>query len=296
MSRKSLAEIFIAGDSRASSLPNLAEKLEELVKRCHHELPELAVSASRFVAYLAEKNSEDMPVDGWLDRVHAEDLYLAFACAGGVERAVDTFETRFGPDLDRTLRKVCGDSHLREDALQTLRERLFVPAEGRSAKISAYSGRGTLQAWLRITATRIVLELRKREAKEPAADEDEILGLPSPEDNPETAHLKRLYQAEFKVAFEASIAELPDRARTLLAQYHIDGLTIDQLGAQYNVHRMTAARWVAGARSDLLKATQRRLETQLVLSEQELDSVLQLIRSRLDVSISRVLSKKEPAS
>ena len=37
-----------------------------------------------------------------------------------------------------------------------------------------------------------------------------------------------------------------DRQRNVLRQYHIDGLTIDQLAALYQVNRATTARWVVG--------------------------------------------------
>lgn len=288
MPQKPLAELLTSGESAA---PELSEALDALLVRCRATWPAFSAPTEAFVAYLSERAPESMTIAEWLERVHASDLFLAFACWQREDTALSTFEDTFGPGLDQALRKFGSTADLRDDARQILRERLFVGGPDQPPKIAAYSGRGALRSWLRITATRILLELSKREQKEPFADDEELLGLPSPDDDPETLHLKELYGAEFKSALERSITELPDRSRILLAQYHLDGLTIDQLGAQYRVHRMTAARWVAAARRDLLIATRRRLEDKLALSKEELDSVLRLIRSRLDLSISRVLRK-----
>ena len=74
----------------------------------------------------------------------------------------------------------------------------------------------------------------------------------------------------------------------------LDGLSIDQLAAFYRVHRATTARWIEAARQAVLDGTRKELIRRLQLSRSELDSVMRLIGSQLDVSLSRVL--KTPAS
>lgn len=65
-----------------------------------------------------------------------------------------------------------------------------------------------------------------------------------PGGDPELSHLKATFAAEFKFALTLAIDELSVRDRNLLRQSVLDGLTIDQLGKLYRVHRATAARWV----------------------------------------------------
>ncbi len=55
------------------------------------------------------------------------------------------------------------------------------------------------------------------------------------------------------------------------------------------MHHATVARWIANARGLLLEGTRKVLSERLRVSGQELDSIMGLIESRLEVSIARVL-------
>jgi RNA polymerase sigma-70 factor (ECF subfamily) len=71
----------------------------------------------------------------------------------------------------------------------------------------------------------------------------------------------------------------------------MDGLNIDEIAALYQVHRATAARWLASARAQLLEKTRRRMSEQLQLKATETHAVFGLIQSQVDVSLSRLLSE-----
>ena len=131
-----------------------------------------------------------------------------------------------------------------------------------------------------------MLPLARRDV---AAQDQELAHLVAPDDDPEIGYLKRLYRAEFKEAFQLAVAGLDDRERPVLRQHVLDGLGIDQPSALHHVHRATAARWIEAARASILTATQRELIRRLALSRAELTSVIRLIESQLDVSLSRVL-------
>jgi RNA polymerase sigma-70 factor (ECF subfamily) len=284
---------------------DVAARLAEIVDQARQAWPALAprIADQDFVAYLAQRAPGEAPEEGgstdvgaWLARVQAADLYLAYACVRGDEHALRAFEAQCGPDVESALRRVRTGGDVRDDARQILRQRLFVGTRQSGPRLAAYSGRGPLRLWLRVTVVRIVFEILEREAREPQADENEILALPAPADDPEIGYLKQLYQREFKEAFEAAVAALGDRDRTLLMQYHVDGLTIDELGALYRVHRVTAARWVARARKSLLDATRKELQRKLDLSRTEFDRLLRTIWSHLDISIYRLFGKDAPRS
>ncbi len=240
--------------------------------------------------------NDGIDIGAWLARVQAADLYLAHACVRGDETALRAFESQCGPDIESALRRVRTDGDVLDDARQILRQRLFVGTHQSGPRIAAYSGRGPLRLWLRVTVVRIAFELLERESREPQADENEILALPAPADDPEIGYLKQLYQREFKEAFEAAVAALDDRERMLLMQYHVDGLTIDELGTLYRVHRVTAARWVARARKSLLDGTRKQLQRKLDLSPTEFDRPLRTIWSHLDISMYRLFGKDTPRS
>ena len=84
-------------------------------------------------------------------------------------------------------------------------------------------------------------------------------------------------------------AQLGAREQTLLRYHHVDGLNIDEIGAIYRVHRVTAFRWIEKAKEQLIKATLELLRTRLKLPSAELDSVLRMIRSQIHLSLVRHL-------
>ena len=71
----------------------------------------------------------------------------------------------------------------------------------------------------------------------------------------------------------------------------IDKLSIDEIGAAHRTHRTTAARWLREIRAKLAARTRDLLAAALRLPDQELDSVMRLVRSRLELSVSRLLGE-----
>jgi RNA polymerase sigma-70 factor (ECF subfamily) len=120
-----------------------------------------------------------------------------------------------------------------------------------------------------------------------------LASLPSPELDPELAHLKGTYRGEFERAFEAAVSALEPSERNALRQHLIHGLNIDQIGALYGIHRSTAARRIASARQHLLDETHARLRERLRVTAGELDSIMRLIDSQLDVSVARLLASQK---
>jgi RNA polymerase sigma-70 factor (ECF subfamily) len=97
--------------------------------------------------------------------------------------------------------------------------------------------------------------------------------------------MRARYAPQVRSSFAHAMTELTPRQRNVLRQYHIDGLTIDQLAVLYKINRATAARWVAGARLALVTATRDRLVAELALEPHEVDSVIRLVRSQLSLSV-----------
>lgn len=88
----------------------------------------------------------------------------------------------------------------------------------------------------------------------------------------------------------AALASLSEELRALLRYSLLDGWNVDRIGALYGVHRATAARRVAVARDQLADAIRKDLSSRLSIPVDEVDSVVRLVQSRIDVSLSRILS------
>jgi len=265
--------------SAAVILDPIETNAELPLETCRAAHPDLDIDPDAFLAYVAERDSGS-------DESLA-DLYLAFGCLRGLPAALRAFDATYGGELDRVLRGL-GRRGLDDDAKQILKLRLFV---GPTAKIATYTGRGPLRRWLRVAATRLVLEVAR--TKEQPAEDWAIAALPDASDDPELAYLKAHYTAALKTAFVDALARLTDRQRTLLAQYHVDELTIDQLGALYGVHRVTAARWVARAQIQLRQTMLDLLHDRIGISPDDLRNVTRLVRSQLTLSLRRALPAKQ---
>jgi RNA polymerase sigma-70 factor (ECF subfamily) len=135
---------------------------------------------------------------------------------------------------------------------------------------------------------RAALKLLRKENREAPTD-DALLEVRAHEDDPELAYMKAAYRASFKTAFQEALESLLPRERTLLKQQIVDGLGIDELGALYQVHRATAARWVQSAREKLLTRTRRTFMLNARISSDECESIMRLVRSQLDMSLHRRL-------
>lgn len=248
---------------------------------------EVALEEAEFVRFLADKLEE--PAERSLSSLRIGDLYLACACDRGDARALAAFDREFAPVIDRAVASLGASPAEQVELRQVVRVRLLVARDGEGSRIAGFSGRGTLAAWVRVVATREAARLLRRERRAAPAEDDALAATIAPEADPELGYLKRLYRDEFRAAFHAAVDALSDRERVLLRQHALDGLSIDRLAALYHVHRATVARWVAAARKAVLDGTRGALARRLQLRPGELDSIMRLIDSQLDVSLPGAL-------
>ena len=220
------------------------------------------------------------------------DLYLACACARGDAAAIAAFESACLSVADPALVKLGAAADTIAEVKQRLRASLLVGEDG-PPKILQFSGRGELRGWVRVIAVNEALGLARRAGRQQPLDDDALVRSLCPDDDPELAHLKTLYRAEFRRAFQDALAALERSERLLLRQQFLDGLGIDELATLYRVHRATAARRLERARQRLQERTLELLGERLAVEGEELDSILRLVRSQLDVSLSQLLP--EPA-
>jgi RNA polymerase sigma-70 factor (ECF subfamily) len=175
-----------------------------------------------------------------------------------------------------------------EEVKQLLRVQLLVPKDGKPPGIAGYRGKGPLRGWLRITATReLIRHKKKRNRETPLAHELDFL-LTSHMD-PALEAMKAEYRGEFAGALREAIGTLSAEDRTLLVQQVVHGMSIDEIGAAFGVHRATAARWLNRARGALVAATHQHLAERLKLPVEQIDSVIRLVASQLDASVIRYL-------
>jgi len=126
--------------------------------------------------------------------------------------------------------------------------------------------------------------------KPTTTSEDWLDELSSPDDDPELVRLKARHRVEFKTAFEEAVRRLSPREHTLLRLHLVRQHSIDHIGAVYGVHRATAARWIEAAKRSLRSETSGILAERFDLRGPELERVISLIESRIELSIDRLLA------
>ena len=215
-----------------------------------------------------------------LARIHAADVCLAFACARGEPAALAALEAGCLRDLVAPLRRMHLDEPAIAETIQALRDQQLV---GGAPGILGYSGRGPLRAWLRSVAIRIALRDREQQGRWAALDAD---ASPPAGDDLELAYMKKQYGAAFERAFAAAFADLEVEARLLLKQRFGHRVGVVELGKLYGVNPGTISRRVAAARERLVGATRGRMVADLGVASGELSSILRLIESQIDLSLS----------
>ncbi len=269
--------------------PEEASKLEaalqEAWQRARAAWPRVAVDAPALASHLAPRLPRELPPRAALAQMRVEDLYLAQGCIQQLSAALEALEQGFLSKLDPLILRVASAGAL-DETKQRLRYELLVRSSpGGPVGLEGYSGRGPLLNWLSIAAAREAGRLRQAPA---AQSDDALLALPGLDD-PELDLLRRRYRGAFNESFRAAFRALAARDQNLLRFHTLEGLNIDQLGDFYQVHRATAARWLARARATLLKDCRKRFMLQTGVSRSEADSLVRLLRSNLELSLNRAL-------
>ncbi len=210
---------------------------------------------------------------------------MARACARGEADAIRAFEATYFSEVDHVARTRFPTVNP-EELRQRVRERLFVSVGEESAKIATFSGKGDLRGWVRVVAVRTALNMVRKGLVDSRTTGDEALAeLEDVADDPELAYLKKKYREEFRRVFRSVFASLAPRERNLLRYVLRDRLDLDAVGAIYGVHRTTAGRWVTAAHDELSTGIREHLMQRLKLKRSELESVLRLIQSRIEISL-----------
>jgi len=268
--------------------PDLAQLVDDHHAHARAAWPTFSLSLERFREHVERRVRErasEAP-ETVIRTLPAADLYLAAACSDGDPAALTAFRDTVVPTLKPALGKLGMTSAQIDETIQRVLVMVFV-GDGSRPQIETYGGRGTLRSWLRTIAVRTGRRLLGIEGSAVAA-EDELAALPAAVGDPEIELLRGRHRDQVKAAFSAAFSELAERERNVLRQYHIDGLTIDQLATLYQVNRATTARWVAGARLNVITKTRQHLVEHHGVDASEVDSIIRLVRSQLDVSVRDV--------
>jgi RNA polymerase sigma-70 factor (ECF subfamily) len=265
-------------------------KVNEAITQAKAAWPALVADDVEFARYVGARLPRDLDPIAALAALKVEDLYLAWRCLQRDPAALQAFDSAMAGPIRRALARINAPEALKEDVAQKLRERLFVGAEGQAPRIADFGGRGQLRRWVQAAVARLCLDQVRSQRREVPLDEfGSVRHAPSVD--PELEHLRRMYGPVFAVAFAGAIGQLDEEERTMLRHHLVEGLTIDDIGARYGVHRATAYRWVERAREALVEHTRNEMMKRLRIEPHEVESILRVIRSEVHLSVQRLLTQ-----
>jgi RNA polymerase sigma-70 factor (ECF subfamily) len=242
--------------------------------------PGVELTPERFARALGERVSVRQGLLDGLQRLRSADVFLACACLEHQPAALSAFEAECLGDLEPVLKTLRGPSTLVEDVQQRLRAELLVG----DGKLAEYGGLGELKRWVRAVALRAGLRILREARRGVPFEQDVVDALPLHPSDPELDYVKSVYRSEFKGALSEGLGALDAEDRALLRQYYFEGLSLSQLGTLHRLHFTSVSSRLAKARARVLAHVRRRLMAKLGLGRKELDSLMRVIRSRLEIS------------
>jgi RNA polymerase sigma-70 factor, ECF subfamily len=242
--------------------------------------PDLKLDATAFAQFLASRQAGA--------QLHASDLYLAAACLAGEREALEAFDREVLGPLTAQLSARTRDRAAAEETVQQLRVRLLVRDAKAAAKLDDYDGRGPLAGWVRVVAARTASNTRRDEATR--AQHSALASSPGSSIDPDLALLQRKYGAQFETALREAFGQLDAEERTALKLSYAEGLNLEGVARALGLSRATAGRRVLSGREKLREATLALLQVRLQATPTELASLLQVVRSKLELSLRGLAS------
>jgi RNA polymerase sigma-70 factor (ECF subfamily) len=267
----------------------LEEVLERLLGQAAEAWPRLVTPKSEeaFVRYLAARVRVQDDLKS-LGSLHADDLGLAFGCVQGDPQASSEVRRRIVGDPVRVQRHLKASASFVDELFQVLSITLLVGEPPDEPGIGNYSGRGTLKSWLGAATFHAAMNLRRGRANQPTA-QVETESLSSELSDPELSWIRERHRKDFNAAFREALQAQTSRDRNVLRLYFVDGLSVESIGKLYQVNRSTISRQLAATRGRVLQGVRATLVRQLRLDPAQADSLLRLLTSQLDVSLTTCL-------
>ena len=188
-----------------------------------------------------------------------EDLVLARACASGNEPAWERFLNQYRHKLYGAAAAIAKEESVARELADGLYASLFGVRQGddggRISKLASYTGRGSLEGWLRTVLAQEYINRHRSQRRlvsfEERSQAGEQFEARSAAVNPVDARLGQ--------AIDEALLELSSDERLLLASWYLDGRTLAEIARMLGVHESTVSRRIDRITTSLRKRIVRGL-------------------------------------
>jgi RNA polymerase sigma-70 factor, ECF subfamily len=224
-----------------------------------------------------------------------DELALARACVAGNNTAWEIFLNRFREKLYLSALRIAREDSAARELADTLYADLYgtkVRDGERVSKLASYTGRGSLEGWLRTVLSQEYVNRYRRTKRLVSLDEESEEGIQfrAPDPEPVPAADQRLSQAT-----DEALAALSSEDRVILSAYYLDGRTLAEIARMLGVHESTISRKL----DKLGKSVRKQIVASLVcrgMSRRQAEEALEVDVRDLQIDIRRSLAQESSSA
>jgi RNA polymerase sigma-70 factor, ECF subfamily len=241
--------------------------LEFMVTELYEKSGNSGLSREQFAAVLNEVAAKYLPADASARQtadlfasLRVEELALARACAAGQERAWEIFMARFREKLYDIAGYIAKESSAARELADSLYADLYgtTTRDGqRVSKLSSYTGRGSLEGWLRTVMAQEFVNRFRRQRRLVSLDEESEDGAQFAATDPGPA---AVVDPRVEAATDEALSRLAAEDRFILASYYFDSRTLAEIARTLAVHESTISRKLDKLAKSLRKQIMAALE------------------------------------
>jgi RNA polymerase sigma-70 factor, ECF subfamily len=229
---------------------------------------DFGLASEQFAAILDEVAAKAAPAatkkqkEDFCGRLYVEDLILTRMCAAGNERAWEVFMLRFREKLYDVARQITREESVGRELADSVYADLYGTRtrDGeRVCKLNSYSGRGSLEGWLRTVLAQEYVNRYRRQRRLVSLDEESEEGAQYA--TPAAEPVKPL-DTRLERATDDALRSLSAEDRFVLASYFLDQRTLAQIARGLSVHESTISRKVEKLTKTIRKQVLKNLMQQ----------------------------------
>jgi RNA polymerase sigma-70 factor (ECF subfamily) len=291
----------MSGSQETATRPAKINIPYSLAAQLHREAgaAKFGLTPQAFAGVLQEVATKYLPatasnseISEFLTHLRVEELVLARACALGNETAWEVFLTRYREKLFSAAHSmVPGDANARE-----LADSLYADLYGtrttdgqRHSKLNSFTGRGSLEGWLRAVLAQEYVNRFRRERRLVSLEEQTEAGAQFEAATPDPV---QAIDARLREATDQALASLSVEDKFILASYYLDDRTLAETARLIGVHESTISRKVekitAATRKAILSGLMKR-----GMSRKEGEQTMEVEVTELSLDVRRRLMQEK---
>jgi len=225
--------------------------------------------------------------------LRVEELALARACAAGHNHAWELFLTRYREKLYLSALRIARQDAAARELADSLYADLYgttTRAGERFSKLTSYTGRGSLEGWLRTVLAQEYVNRYRRTKRLVSLEEESEEGVQFAAAEPEPTVTA---DSRLESATDEALSALSPEDRFVLSSYYLDGRTLAEIARMLGVHESTISRKL----DKLAKSLRKKILAGMMqrgMTRRQAEEALEVDVRDLRLNIRRNLAQESP--